>query len=448
MKDTRWLIVVSILCLCLLASGVGEVASNFTDTETSVGDTFQAWTSRLWQQTTQADFESGVSIQADTWSSPGDVGLAWYDGVFALQGGSTSFWKYGDPWASMAGAPGTVGAGGALAYDGSRYIYAFQGGGQVAFWRHDTKNSTWTATANAPAAVGSGGALVCDGSGYVYALRGGGSTSFWRYDPKNKKVPWSAMASVPAAVGAGGALAYDGSRYIYALQGNNTAAFWRYDTTLGIWASMNSAPGAVNAGGALAWDGSGHVYAFQGGTSTAFWMYDVAGNTWTPMADAPAAVGAGGALASNGSGQIYAFGGSGSNAFWMYDTPGNTWAVLTAAPGGVNAGGALAVVPGTGYANWARISSDVLDTGIAGDRWDALIWDETVPARTDIVFEVRASDTLFAADDEALAWIPVGGASPVSSGLPAGQYKQWRATLTTSNTGKTPLLHEVRLYYF
>lgn len=445
MHGTRWLIVVSILCLCFLASSVGGVASSFMDSETSTGNGFQAWTSRLWTQTTQADFESGVSGQADTWSTPGDVILARNDGVFAFQGGSLAFWKYGNPWTSMANAPATVGAGGALAYDGARYIYALRGGGQVRLWRYDTRNNSWGNRANAPGAVADGGALVYDGARYIYALQGGGQVGFWRFDTRNNV--WATRASAPGAVGAGGALAYDGARYVYAVQGGGQLGFWRYDTRFNTWATRASAPGAVGAGGALAFDGAGSIYAFQGGSSTALWRFSIAGNAWTAMTSAPAAVGAGGALVYVRSGQIYALGGNSSDAFWKYDTLANAWAVLIAAPGGVNAGGALAVVPGNAYVTSATVSSAVLDTGIAGDRWDALIWDETVPNRTNIAFEVRASDTPFDADDATLSWTSVGGTSPISSGLPAGRYKQWRATLTTTNTGRTPRLLEVRLYY-
>ncbi len=105
--------------------------------------------------------------------------------------------------------------------------------------------------------------------------------------------------------------------------------------------------------------------------------------------------------------------------------------------GGVNSGGALAFVASTTYVTSATVASSVLDTGRAGSSWDALIWDETLPSSaTDITFEVRASDTLFAkdADNATLAWIPVGGTAPIPWELPAGQYKQWRATLTTSDT--------------
>jgi hypothetical protein len=94
------------------------------------------------------------------------------------------------------------------------------------------------------------------------------------------------------------------------------------------------------------------------------------------------------------------------------------------------------------------IASQVLDAGIATARWDALFWDEMLQSNTNITFEVRADDTLFVKDDVIPSWTSVGGTSPVTSGLPPGRYKQWRATLTTSDTSKTPTLYEVRVYHY
>ena len=100
------------------------------------------------------------------------------------------------------------------------------------------------------------------------------------------------------------------------------------------------------------------------------------------------------------------------------------------------------------YLSPGTLASQVLDTGITGDRWDGLFWDESLPANTDITFEVRASDTLFAAGDASPSWSSVGGTSPVTSGLPSGRYMQWRATLTTSVQYVTPTLSEVRVYHY
>ena len=98
------------------------------------------------------------------------------------------------------------------------------------------------------------------------------------------------------------------------------------------------------------------------------------------------------------------------------------------------------VSPGT-------LASQVLDTAVSGSRWDAICWVETLAASTNITLEVRASDTIFLKTDATPSWTAIGAFSPVSSGLTAGRYKQWRATLTTSNTVNTPILSEVRVYY-
>lgn len=92
------------------------------------------------------------------------------------------------------------------------------------------------------------------------------------------------------------------------------------------------------------------------------------------------------------------------------------------------------------------LASQVKNTGVAGSRWDGLIWDSTLPAGTSITFEVRASDTAFLKTDASPSWASIGSASPVILGLPAGQYKQWRAIFTTGDAN-TPTLSEVRLYY-
>ena len=447
-----WPIAVVCLCLLVLAGGIGGVAGSFGDSETSVANSFTAWSSTLWLQTTQADFEAGIPIQANTRSSSGDVGLARANFIFALQGGSAAFWGYNvaaNSWASMIGAPNTVGDGGALAYDGARYIYAFRGGGNNrAFWRYDTTLGVWTVLPNAPTNVGAGASLIHDGSRYVYAFRGNNQTDFWAYDTTSNS--WAPRTAAPARVGAGGSLAYDRFRYIYAFRGNTTRTFWRYDASGNTWAAMANTPlgGTVGPGGRLVYDGSRYIYAFRGNGQTPFWQYDILSNTWTVLANTPAGVGAGGALAYAGSGYIYAFRGNGTAAFWRYDVFSNSWTSMTNALGNVTSGGSLAFVAASTYVGSATMSSQVRDTGKAGARWDALFWGETLQLNTDITFQVRASDTLFAANNGTLTWTSAGGTSPVTSGLPSGRYMQWRAVLTTSDTAVTPVLHEVRLYHY
>ncbi len=101
------------------------------------------------------------------------------------------------------------------------------------------------------------------------------------------------------------------------------------------------------------------------------------------------------------------------------------------------------------YASSGTIASKVRDTTAAGATWNALFWDETLESNTDITFEARASDNLFDKSDGTPSWTDLGAAdSPITSGLPSGQYMQWRATLTISDNSKTPTLEEIRVYHY
>lgn len=100
------------------------------------------------------------------------------------------------------------------------------------------------------------------------------------------------------------------------------------------------------------------------------------------------------------------------------------------------------------YVSSGTIASQVLTT-ITGSRWDALFWDESLATGTDITFAVRASDAVFLKDAVTPSWTSVGGTSPVLTGLTSGQYKQWRATLTSNGSQtNTPTLQEIRVFYY
>ncbi|HUU63010.1 MAG TPA: DUF2341 domain-containing protein [Dehalococcoidia bacterium] len=84
----------------------------------------------------------------------------------------------------------------------------------------------------------------------------------------------------------------------------------------------------------------------------------------------------------------------------------------------------------------STIASNVYDTSEVNAGWDLLGWDKTLLSGTDISFEVRASDTIFLKGNGTPAWQD-------ASVLPTGRYQQWRATLTTTDSANTPVLHEV-----
>ena len=83
-------------------------------------------------------------------------------------------------WATLADAPAQVKHGGALAYAGGDYIYAFRGDDTRGFWQYSISTDSWTALADAPDRVKEGGALTHAGGDYIYALQGKGQPSFWQ----------------------------------------------------------------------------------------------------------------------------------------------------------------------------------------------------------------------------------------------------------------------------
>ena len=83
MNSRIWPFLTALLAISLFTNSVGTTRSSFVDQVNSNNNSFQAWTSNIWQQTTLADFEAGVLQGVDTTTNPGSVKLAaiigWYD---------------------------------------------------------------------------------------------------------------------------------------------------------------------------------------------------------------------------------------------------------------------------------------------------------------------------------------------------------------------------------
>ena len=239
------------------------------------------------------------------------------------------------------------------------------------------------------------------------------------------------------------------SPIMYAIIGGATTAFHQYNVSNNTWNPLRNTPGSVSTGGAVADNNLNYLYVLRGGGTKYFYRYSVSSNSWSSLTQTPAAINAGGALASDQGNCIYAFNGS-SEKFWVYNIDTNTWndSVVSDVPSPVGWGGSLAFMPvSTYYQSYGTFASEVNNSGQAGTRGDIFEWDEIVASGiTDITFEVRASDTSFTKADPLPSWISVGGTSPLRSGLPSGQFRQWRATLSTGNSTITPILNEVRLW--
>ncbi len=204
-------------------------------------------------------------------------------------------------------------------------------------------------------------------------------------------------------------------------------------------------PNAVRYGGAMAYDGNNSIYSLPGWSQAYFLRYSISENRWYILANVPSTVSYGGSLAFSYPGTIFAFSGANTNRYWRYNETTGVWSASTNAPGIIREGGALANGPMI-LSRTGTITSVTFDTGNADSAIQGLFWTESLATGTDIIFEIRASNTL-AAGVPLAPWTYVGGTSPVTAGLPNGRYIRWTATLSTTNVHLTPTLQEVRVYY-
>jgi hypothetical protein len=485
MRGKRWFVLLLSLALVLLTSSIGITRSSLLDVESSTGNNFQAWTSRQWTQTTEVDFNGGTL--ADTMvvgtGTPASVTLAVKSG-----------W-YNTSWSRRA--PVTItNSGSALtdyqvrvdvAYDADmqpdfddiRFADA-DGSTELAHWRGNYALSTsaifWVKVPSIPS--GNKTIYMYYGNDAASSASDGDATfdffddfsgdlSKWTIDPENT----------------------DNKVYIYngALRHDPDSSQTKnsyYDTRIitkdykilnGIIEYEVYLAGTARIIHQLGWRvpslnfENGYCWRVQtsygdGGhlrfTGRASWVTfgtvfpDVSANTWHTVKEVV-----------NGSNYTgYVDGGSAysgtdstkltadylvshvhgvsltSSSYVLVDNIRVRQYVSLEPTVGMGSETGMYIFPGT-------IASQVLDTGIDGARWDGLFWEETLPAGTNITFEVRASDSLSGGFPDA-SWVPVGVPSPITSGLPSGRYMQWRATLTTSDTSETPVLHEVIVYHY
>jgi len=72
-------VLIAFVALTCIAFSVGTTESNFFNQEQNMNNSYGAWTSILWIQTTQSDFDAGSLTNVSTTSNPGNVTLAgWY----------------------------------------------------------------------------------------------------------------------------------------------------------------------------------------------------------------------------------------------------------------------------------------------------------------------------------------------------------------------------------
>jgi uncharacterized surface protein with fasciclin (FAS1) repeats len=461
--DSRPLLAVIVIVagLCVVGTFAGDTFCYFNANQTGGTNAATAWTSDTWSESTTAEFNAGVPINADTTGDQVKLTLSPPPAyVYALRGnGATAFWRYditANTWATMSPVLGTINDGGAMVYTGGDYIYALRGGLTRNFYRYSISGNSWSSMALAPATVGAGGSLAFDGT-YIYALRGGNTRNFWRYNIASNT--WSSLGNIPRSAYSGAALTYAGG-YVYGTRGATLKDFYRYNIGTGAWSTRQSLASGYEPGPGAALSNNGtHLFMLVGEDKyfdeNKFDIYTIATNTWT-YSTTPFFVDPGGALASDSTAYVYALRGYSSTGFWRYSTAARTWASRAATPGTVAEGGSLVYVASTGsacYASPGSVASVVFDTSTANSRWDMLAWNATIPSGTAISFEVRASNTPFLKDASSPAWTSVTGSFVNGKyvvaypNLPSGRYHQWRATLSSSLCPATPTLYDATVYY-
>lgn len=516
MKTKNWVILPISLALVLLAGGTGVTRNSFLDLEGSSGNSFQAWTSTLWLQTTEDDFNAGVLNDVDTSSSPGDVELAvrsgWYNEAWAYRKQITI--DHTRVEASLTGFPVLISMADADLEDTANGGHVSQSdGGDILFTKSDGTTKldheieryipadgeliAWveidslSATEDTVIYLYYGNAACSD----QWNIEGTWDANFMMVqhmeddpDPShtadstsngNDGTKKGADEPNEASGKIGGAQDFDGSDD-YVNCGDAASLQVDYITVEG-WAKFDVNTGkrviaSIDDGSNRRWalyllDAPYRLrffvfvnnswrspdYPWQPTPDTWYYVVGIKSPTQVRTYINGEEVGAPqnhpGVMDKDpmdlriGVGNYPGYFDGIIDEIRISDTARSAEWIKTCYNNQNSPAGFYSVGSEEDrYFSSGTIASQVLDTGITGDEWNALFWDETVPGATGITFEARASDTLSDGFPDT-SWVPVGG-SPVISGLPSGQYMQWRATLTTSDAAETPTLHEVRVYHY
>jgi len=495
MKGKKWLVLLASLAVVLLASSVGVTRSSFVDLESSIGNSFQAWASTKWVQTTETDFNAGVPNNVEV-SSPGDVKLATSSGIvtdtfdteskissktnLAVSGGQVKL--TGGSSTSTTLQPSTADSY-VMHNDANKNF-----GTETLMWVNSkTDNQNWRSFVTFDLSSIPAGSTV---SSATLSLRMKDPPSASRtLEVQRVNASWSESSitwnNQPGVSGSA----------VTTSTGTSAEVWLTWDVTADLQDFIQNQT-ATNYGWRIKDQAEGSSTEYK----ESFYTRDETSETtarpklsvdYTSAYDSPGTLTSTNLLSGQTVGSIDSFDYTASaipsgtnlkvqlsqdNTNW-YDSAGSVggWDTLSQGTHSIDLGGlgwsgpnfyykAEFTSDGTdtpvldeislnysSYYATGTIASQVRDTGLGGARWDGLFWDQTVEGgTTDITFEVRASDASFAKDTppETISWTSVGGTSPVTSGLPSGRYMQWRATLTTSNTLKTPTLHEVRVYHY
>ncbi len=297
-----------------------------------------------------ANFGSGSSV---VFVPSGATGCADSQGcLFATQGGNQSVFKRFDisanTWTSLtnvqySGANFNVGAGGAMAYNGTDTIYLLTGSTSpgTRFVRYNLGSDTWSNLSDVDQAVAAGGTLSyvpnstagCTATGgCLYASRGGNTSHFWKGTiAVNGSVSWSYTINPPLPIGDGTALRRAGA-YLYLLRGAISNEFWRFDPTSGLWTQLPDMPTNNNQGSeqGLAYiPETNTLITLRGYNEYTMFAFDISDNRWKgtglPHGFTSNGFSSGPMAYDTQTGLVYASRGQTHSEWWRYNPTTDNW---------------------------------------------------------------------------------------------------------------------------
>jgi hypothetical protein len=461
-------LIATVSILALFMVGIGTTDAYFSNAGASAPNAFSGWAFSLWRQTSEADFEAGVLTNVDTASSPGDVRLP-------APGTVTDHFDDQTKIASLANMTVTGGLASLSSFgavtlrpngDASIHLSKYPSGSESDFSDVSEATSDEDATY-----VYTASASWVEDQYDVADASGQGTITGVTVHVRARTTQSVATAALRIEARTGGTdyygsdlvltTSYTDYSYTWAVSPKTSAAWTWNDVnalrvgpkivaSIGqtrvtqVWVTVDrsgyGSPGTLTSTNLLSGTSTSAISSFDysaatipsGTTMQVEFSRD--NSTWYSSAG----VLNGFDTLSQGSHtlSLSALGWSGSSFYYKLSLTSNASATPTLDQVAVH------------YSQTSgSLASSVLDTGLGGAKWQVLSWDGTLPASTSLTLEVRASDTLFLKGASSPSWVAAASPSPIGSSLPAGRYKQWRATLTTTDVSKTSVLSEVRLYW-
>jgi len=234
-----------------------------------------------------------------------------------------------------------------LAFDGTDNVYYLQGANSY-FKQYKVSTKKWSKLPPIPCTYAGGGATYANG--YLYAVCANTTQLFFRYNSASEQWEQRANTSNTIATSGNQGLVFDGTDTLYLLRGVASTTLYKYAISTDTWATESeSIPATIgnNNGASITYDGSDNLYIIRGNNYSNFYKYNISGQTWTTLSAAPTiSIYASGSIYKDGKIYILAGGAASASEFYIYDVASNTWSVGPNTPSETYSGAAIANGPG------------------------------------------------------------------------------------------------------